>query len=236
MESKVNIITYIDSIFTDFTLDDVDSIQWNKLRITPRAQKFIDYCRPHMTYARHCFWSGKNAKIKCRENKAYLSDKDVPFIKELFELCNILRDQGKPYLKMFAFAVSRVFALYSKGPTAVIYLSSDKSTEPAGLTTGTNLYEAELPVLVSLLHGKVLEHIHLYVEGVPYGPIHHIQQLPIYRRYVHPLDPISTHISFVSDSYQQSDYDQWRLEPPRKYITAGRIRKILLRWQKLIAI
>ena len=226
-------------ISTTFTVDDVESI--NALgNPTTKARQFLDFCRPHMTSELHCFWAGRQGKLKARESKEYKSDADVPFVSALFALCTALKDQGNPQsvVKLFAFAVSRLFASYSKGPTAVVFLASDKPSEPAGLTVGTNFYEAELPVLATLLRVGQLKQIHIYTQQSAdgwQGPLvfpRDLVELRIYRRYVHPMDPCRMRVPFVSDEYTQADYERWRLEPARRGTTVAFMRRIVLKWRR----
>lgn len=219
------------SLLSDLKEEDIQSI--GGLDVTLKANPILKLCSSHMTSNPHCFWTGREGKIKARSSNQYKSDADIPFISNLFRSCML--ESNIAVRKRISFAVSRIFALYSQGPIAVVYLASDKESEPANLTVGTNFWEAELPVLTNLLKIGKLQHIHFFIhrESKWLGPID-LKNLnvPIYRRYIHPLDHKSVHFSFVQDCFKQADYDQWRLEPPRKGINIVKLRKIVSIWRK----
>ncbi len=106
------------------------------LSTTLKANSVLKICEGHMKLNSHCFWAGREGKVRSRLQDQYKSDADVPFISELFKLC--MQESNLVIRKQISFAVSRIFALYSQGPIAVVYLASDKESESSGLTVGTN--------------------------------------------------------------------------------------------------
>lgn len=162
-------------IFLDFKLEDCESIP---LKPTAKALKFLVFAAEYMKYNNHCFWSGNNAKNKAH---AFISDKDVDFISLLFRFWNTYN-----YDKTVSFAISRLYAMYSNLPEAIIFLSSDKPTEKTGLTMGTNFWEAELPVLLQL-NFKIICFVDNHT-GICYQDLISQKNITIYRRYAHPMD------------------------------------------------
>ena len=214
---------------------DVESIDEDAKHATPNAQAFLDFCSTRIVREPHCFWSGRTAKLRAQAAKPeqYRSDAEVPFVATLFRTCMSLECVSPQQRRQISFAISRVYALYSEGPHALVYLSSDKPTESAGLTVGTNFWEAELPVLSRMVSVGRLTALQYFVYDQTlsrWTTREQVDTLPIYRRYAHPLDPLSVLGSFVEDRFGQNDYDMWRLTAPRRAIILGRVRSIVAIW------
>lgn len=109
------------------------------------------------------FWSGAEAKKKAKEEyqkTGELSDAEVPALVVLFNIVSIfekefymplsansgLSDAYKNLAVILPDALSRLYASESEGE-ANVYISSDKSSEPAALTMGNNFWNAELQTL-----------------------------------------------------------------------------------------
>lgn len=197
-------------------------------------------CIPYIHGRRpQCFWAGLEGRKRAHQEKDHLTDDQVPVIRMLFRMLSLIRKNMKkhdPQMTELSFMVSRVFAYYSGG-TAKIFISQDKSTEEPGYTTGTNLWEAELPMLWELLHLRILDdiHIHLFRNGSWDGPFSIRDErldFPIWRRNFHKLDAPDTKLSFVEQHYAQDDYDRWRTQPPRRGIMLSSLKRMIARWKR----
>jgi len=192
----------------------------------------------------HAFWTGMVARQHCvvqRNQMSLWRDADCPFTSLLFDLCVAVREsQGGRHcaaLTLISYAISRLYASMARG-TVHVFISSDKPTEPPGLTPGNNFCEAELPVLQDLVHQGLVDDILVYTytaqsgwaNGTPFADI----DLPIWRRTWHPLlDPLETKSSFVLQYTTQAEWDAWRLEPPRTFTTLCALRRIVTHWKAL---
>lgn len=56
--------------------------------------------------------------------------------------------------------------------------------------------------------------------------------LPLWRRNWHPLDGSHTKNSFVQNNVNHNDWDKWRLEPIRPYITYCKFKDIIKLWKR----
>lgn len=201
---------------------------------TPHARVFLQAVEKKIIRSPHCFWSGKAARTQAYEQTDYVCDNQVPLVSVLFEKGK--KEAKDPLIqKEFFFAISRLFALTST--SALIFLSSDKPSEPPGLTIGTNFWEAELPVLWRLRQegklsiceiclmetGKATRNLDLSQES--------LASFPIYRRYKHPYD--ADEDSFVQDHYKAQDYEKWRKAKPRKAILFGNLLRMALLWRRM---
>ncbi|AHC55133.1 hypothetical protein D1R32_gp416 [Tunisvirus fontaine2] len=173
----------------------------------------------------HRFWSGMEAKKQ--SVKGTVSDADYPYISYLFGLCKE-NGQYSKQMVLVSFMISSCFAYFSRG-VAHVFLSSDKPTEEAGLTTGTNFMEAELPVLQRLKRrGKISG---IFVSRFTSGwtepqELNESFDIPVWRRNWHPMDGEQTKKSFVWQNMTQDDWEEWRKTEPRKSCSLGSLRKV----------
>jgi hypothetical protein len=234
MENKIiNDLFGKDGMLLEINETDLNSVPYNP---TILAQKFLNYSKQYMEYLPHCFWSGKEAKEKSKELLKFKSDADISYISLLFKY--IGENKTIKNNKQISFLISKLFALYSKGPEVIISLSSDKKSEIPGLTVSTNLWEAELPIINYLYQIGEIKKINFMIfsysiHSMTYNKIISFQKLniPIYRRYYHIYDHINSKNSFILDTYDQTDFDNWRKTPNRKGININIIRKMIKKWR-----
>ena len=225
---------------------DIESI--GTQRQTENANNLENYIKGFMDLgnSNHCFWAGINARKKAIAEVNYKTDTSYLILTVLFNICYKLltcKIYSQEKLTDISFAISRIYASQTTG-IAKIFISSDKPTESVGWTIGTNLWEAELPVLWNLYHRRVIKDIQLYIDNGILGNSnwnngisiinYNCISLPIYRRTWHSLDSPDTKSSFVVPGMVQSDYDQWRLTAPRKFITTTRLKVIINKFKKNI--
>jgi hypothetical protein len=199
-------------------------------RPTENAKLFVADACTRIQGEPHCFWTGREARKRAYEQDGYRCDNKVTYVSVLFEKGKEIQDSHVK--KEFFFAVSRIFASHST--SALICVSSDKKTEPAGFTVGTNFWEAELPVLWKLKDGIAITLLLIeHHEEVKLNlSQNELMKVRIYRRYAHSLDCDKK--SFVEDHYQQEDYDQWRKEKPRRGILFQDLLKWFRRWRSVV--
>lgn len=177
-----------------------------------------------------CFWSGR-AAAACAAEMGGVTDKSFRVLRDLFAACSV---RGTP--PAVGYAISGAFAETTRG-TAHVWLSSDKPSEPAGLTVGTNLWEAELPVLQMRRQAGHLAGLCFHVQrddGTWTETAVLPDHLPIWRRHAHPLDPPTTSASFVTSEKEQHEWDAWRARPPRPLLlTWGQLRAIANKWRHM---
>jgi hypothetical protein len=213
------------------TQTDLESVPYNP---TIKAEKFLEYSKQYMNYSAHCFWSGKEAKNKSKELKDFKSDADIPYISLLFKYI-IENKNNIKNIKEISFMISKLFALYSKGPEVIICLSSDKKSESAGLTVNTNLWEAELPIINYLFQIGQIKEINFIIlsenncNKISFSELN----VQIYRRYYHISDRLIDRKSFILDTYDQTDFDNWRKTPGRKGININYIKNIIKKWKNI---
>lgn len=156
--------------FATLTAVDVEYMCVDAKRESKWAQQFRAFVETHEAEAiiankgkPHFFWSCFEARIKAQHEllqRDGAMDHSYPFISFLFALCTVLRNEvdGGVYtsqMTMVSYAISRVYASLARG-TALVFLSTDKPTEPTGITLGNNFWEAELPVLqANKAHGII---------------------------------------------------------------------------------
>ena len=222
---------------------DIESIGTNHQTIN--ASNAHEYVKKFMDLknTNHTFWAGINARERAMIEPNYKTDNSYGIISLLFNFCSKLKTCGFDALQLtnISFAISRIYAAQTTG-IAKIFISSDKPSEKTGLTVGTNLWEAELPVLWNLYHRGIITDIQLYIDdGVLYNSkwmsgvsmINDKINIPIYRRTWHYLDNDNTKSSFVQANMIKADYDKWRETPPRKAITTTKLKSIIMKWKKL---
>lgn len=220
-------------IFLNVTLEDLNSVGSGKE--TQRANEclsFLEESEPDIGKSEHRFWSGMEARSQ--KMPGTKSDTDYPFLRQLFEMCQRERQRngGKfsEQMTLASFMISSCFAYFSRG-TAHVFLSSDKATEEAGLTKGTNFMEAELPVLQRLKRTRKIQNILVYrlVLGAwqePQEIADKIFDVPVWRRKWHPMDDKETKESFVRQKMSQKEWDEWRCAPPRESCSWKTLQKI----------
>jgi len=189
----------------------------------------------------HCFWAGMKARQYLLSRHDVKTDYDYTILCVLFELCGMLRQecndgQHSEHMTIVSYAISACYATLSTGIVNV-YISSDKQSESGGLTLGTNFWEAELYTLQKMRRRGLVTDIIIYTinhdgsfanDGISVNIIN----IPIWRRQHHPtLDSQDSKQSFVTQGMTNSDYDNWRLHPPRNYITVNKVRHIIAKWR-----
>lgn len=228
-----------DGLLMTLTSDDIESIGMSNP--TPRADALIDYCAQFMsTHTINIFWCGLSGRTRANEESERINakmDSGYPLISLLFKICYLGRDQySRHTTKMtdVSFAISKVFAARSTH-TAYIFIASDKPSEHPGFTVGTNLWNAELPVLRHRLATGDLDNIivsvridGIWTEGTSIDNI----DLPIYRREHHMLDCPTIELSFVKTTYTLPDYIKWLDYPARKCIKTSIMKRIIRRLMK----
>jgi hypothetical protein len=198
-----------------------------------------------------CFWSCREGKkLAYKQNDNY-TDSDYPIIRLLFEYCIMIRDSiigyHNPFTTEMSYAISRIFAwstrdVKSLQKTVPIFMGSDKITEATGFHMGNNFWIAELPILWVLLNDGSIDNVILHILDYNGNHIrllnlkHHTIDLPIWRRNWHIHDNISTKKSFVDGLIKQEEWDKWRTEPPRQYITYSRLKEIIKIWKRISTI
>ncbi len=221
------------------SLNDIESIgmAWQ----TPKASALVEYCTSFMfAHTINIFWCGQQGRTRANEESERLNakmDSGYPFISLLFKICYLGRDQYSRHTTQMtdvSFAISKIFASRSTH-TAYIFIASDKPTEYPGYTVGTNLWNAELPVLRSRVASGDLDAIivsycvdGIWSEGVDVDNV----DLPIYRRHHHLMDCPTTELSFVKPTYTLPDYIKWLDYPPRKSIKTTLMKKIIRKLRK----
>ena len=244
---------FIDSqkIFIDMLIDpgflrvlnknDIESIGTSGQ--TTNATNAVSYINKYMnsTESHHCFWAGMNARERAMAEPEYKTDVSYNILNVLFNLCSKLKTVNLLCdLTYISFAISKIYASQTTG-IAKIFISSDKPSEKTGYTVGTNLWEAEFPVIWNLYHSGTITDIQLYIDdGILYNskwrnPISIVNDnvnLPIYRRSWHYLDDETTRSSFVLPNMVRADYDKWRTTRPRNFITTTKLKSIILKWRK----
>lgn len=221
------------SLFSRVTQKDFVSV--GTCQETSTALKFLHLFRdnePNIGAKEHRFWSGMEAR-KEKVPRTF-SDADYPFIVYLFELCQRERQKNNgeysERMTLVSFMISSCFAYFSRG-TAHVFLSSDKPTEEAGLTTGTNFMEAELPVLQRLKRNGDIQKILVYrFVSEDWKEPREIGEdsfdVPIYRRQWHPMDSFESKKSFVRQQMTQDEWEEWRDALPRKSCSWKTLKKI----------
>jgi hypothetical protein len=208
----------------------------------------------------HCFWSGIAAKKYVLANTHIRTDYDYQIINLLFELCEMIRadngDQHSKQMTLVSYAISGCYTHLCTG-TVHLYLSSDKQSEPVGLTVNNNFWCGELPILQQLRMKGIVDNIvvHLHhdvdvdvdpnvdINVDPTFDYDHNQcvsfgfdqlDVPVWRRSWHPLDSMDHKLSFVVQGMTDDQYEEWRMLRPRPYILLSSLRRIAKRWiQKL---
>lgn len=225
-----------DGLLFELKEDDVDSI--GTKNPTDLAKKIIQICKPYFVECNtYVFWSTRPARVeayKLSDKKEYMLDKKHALINDLFERWSNISKTNKIDNKkmiLISFAISRLYALQATN-NALVFLGSDKSTEGVGFHVGNNLWHAELFVL-----RHVCKNIKFVIVDDNNTKTYDVTPdkllvLPIWRREYHILDDPKTSKSFVKRSYGQLEYDQWRMEPPRKGITYGRLYEHCQKWRK----
>lgn len=237
---KVKYFTFL------LTSEDIDSI--GSSSPTKTATEFVKFTSQYNTNtesSEHCFWSGMEAKKKAQSLTNLLKDSDYAVINLLFEICVMVRENNDDTyfeeLTRVSFATSRVFALFSKG-NAHIFVSTDKDSEPPGFTCNNNFWDAELPILQMLYFTKVVTNIWLYFydhtikSWLDPVSIHQTDiDFPIWRRKWHPiLDKVDIKDSFVHQKMTPSQWDSWRKNKPRTYITFQKLKQVIRHWKNIV--
>jgi hypothetical protein len=190
----------------------------------------------------HCFWSGIQARARAnvlaREGKA-VTDSSYPFISFLFAVCSTIRSEaGGVYgghETLISFAISRIYASFAQD-LALVFLSSDKPSEPTGITLGNNFWMAELPVLQANKHNGKITDIKVSINTNSIWETYSFNELlflPLWRRSWHMLDDIKHKPSFVTQKMETADWEAWRTAPPRKPITVYTLFHICRKWKTL---
>lgn len=214
--------------------EDIESIGLHNQ--SPHATQLIEYCIQFMpAHTINIFWCGQQGRTKANEESERLNakmDSGYPFISLLFKICYLGRDQYSRHTTQMtdvSFAISKVFAQRSTH-NAYIFIASDKPSEHPGFTVGTNLWNAELPVLRQRMVMGYLDNIIVsYCVNGGWTEGKHIDNidLPIYRREHHILDCPTTELSFVKSTYTLPDYIKWLDYPARKGIKITVMKKII---------
>lgn len=223
-------------LFSELKEIDVDSI--GTTNPTKLAKQIIEVCKEYFIECdNYVFWSTRPARIKAYElhdEKEYMLDKNHELINSLFEKwCEISGEKESTFtteqMVLISYAISRLYAMQAT-KNAIIFLGSDKSTEKIGFHVGNNLWQAELFVLRNIC--KNISFIVVDNNITCNITTSQLNDLPIWRREYHTMDDPTNIKSFVKRSYKQSDYDEWRKEPPRKGISYGDLHKYCLKWKK----
>lgn len=181
-------------------------------------------------------------------------------IEQIYHEKNFKDDSGNNMKKIynlmtqFSYGVSRIYARRVKNftknnQTIHVYIGTDKATEPPGFHIGNNFWKAELPVLQSFLHDGIIQDIILHIaqyngslcDGYGYNPNWKLSlsmfnddiNIPLWRRNWHPMDNLESSKSFTRPDMSQHDWNKWRLEPPRPYITFSRMKQLARTWKYL---
>lgn len=187
----------------------------------------------------HSFWSGTRAREYAKK-QIYKTDYSYPILCLLFEMCNILRNNSVKHdvLSTIMFSLSKIYT-YQCRIKAFLYLSSDKTSESAGLTIGNNFWEAELPVLRELQLTNKIKDIVVFVyennewsNGISLDKI----ILPIRRRHFHPSDLEIKKSSYQKQKMTIKEIDDWKQSSPRSFITVYALKRMITKWKKIISI
>jgi hypothetical protein len=190
----------------------------------------------------YAFWCGRQGRQEAASRPDLWKDSDCRFVSLLFDLLALVRRLGggahSDAMTRAFFAVSRAHAAGAQG-VSHIFLASDKPTEPPGLTQGTNLYEAELPVLRHLQRTGRISAIIVYTHDSDgawsNGSNLDAVDLPVWRRTWHPLDGEAAKPSFVEQHMTEEQWTQWRCAPPRRPVMLSALRELSRRWQRSAA-
>jgi hypothetical protein len=185
-----------------------------------------------------CFWSCRDGRKIAKMSTDYCTDDDCMIISSLFKYCSALNKINfSELLVELSFSISRAYASLSKDK-AILFMGSDKSTEAPGFHLYNNLWSAELPILMSKLRNGELQDIVLKIINNDtvvreLSMKNDVIDLPLWRRNWHPLDGDNKNI-FVDNCKVDSDYDKWRLEPPRSYVRYSTLKNVASKWISLI--
>jgi len=250
-----NIIAF-EELISSMTMNDIVTIATENA--TSLAVKFEERFRESYNKSNTklpCFWSGKKGREMAKKSEQYINDDDLFSTRVLFEYCSKIRTiigKHDDFMTELSFAISRCFvnliALINvpstsssssstkSGKDINIFIGTDKATESTGFHVGNNFWNAELPTLQTLLSMGYVDNLILHVLDYD-GNYQHILNLrtdninlPLWKRNWHPLDPVATKKSFVDDILHQEDWEKWRVEPPRNFITYSRMKKIFRFW------
>lgn len=198
-------------------------------RENPTSETVVDlhnkYCVGKCkTNSYPCFWSCRPGRTAAYNDPLSYTDADCYVVNLLFQ----------HHKNCLAFEISRAYASFARG-TVLVYMGSDKMTEPVGFHVGNNFWIAELPTLQRMLREGKIENILLRIvgEGRTISMKSGVIDLPLWQRQWRPHNGEETKRSYVSQVMSEDDWEQWRRAPPRKYITYSRMLEIVRRWKTL---
>lgn len=166
---------------------------------------------------------------------AYYTDEDCGVIYQLFKYCSTIKEKNSIMINL-SFCISMSFAKKAED-TVHIYMSSDKNTEQVGFHLWNNLWSAELPIIYNNYKKGLVKDIILEIldQNKPTKILSYVKDcidLPLWRRNYHPLDGDKKKC-FVDNCITEHQYDQWRLEPPRSFLTYEKLKRLALFWKFL---
>ncbi len=206
------------------------------------------------------FWSGSYAMEIAQLRNDELSSTKIPSFMLIWLIHDLMSEAEYEITYSFACAISKCFSINAKGAVNV-YISSDKTSEEAGLKVHNYFWSVELPTLQKKLKSgdEVISiHVHLYNAAQkrwePPIDINSEQAdlLPVYRRaaYQPPLNQLKDKVSrifikkmehmvevgekaraFEAGQGASKSYNAREKSPPRKPILFGKIKNLIRYWE-----